>query len=497
MKPGLVFLSMILFVSNAFAADLSSTRENLELTVYNQDFALVKENRFVELQKGINAVRLRDVAAQIDPTSVRVQSLDDPEGLTVLEQNYVFDLVNYGKLLEKYVGKEIEFQEVVDTKTGEIRVKKAKLLSTGYFVQANPYGSRGYQYQSYGQPVYEMEGKIYSSIPGNIVFPASGEELVLTPALDWQLKSSRDGQQKIEMAYITDGIKWNADYILVLDSKDTHVDMNGWVTLDNRSGVSYPEAKLKLMAGEVRVLSAYGADGRMAAKAQDYVADLSGSAQFREAGFFEYHLYTLQRPTTIQNNEIKQVEFTRAANVPVNKLYVYEGFQGDYGYEASYIYPDFGKEGLKKVNVWVEFKNSKENHLGIPLPKGRARFYKQDDDNGQEFIGEDNLDHTPKDELVRFYIGNAFDLVGERKQLDYKVMQPEHLTEETFEITLRNHKEEDVTILVKERLYRGKQWEIVTASQDFQKKDVQLMETQVSVPKNGEKKVTYTVRYHW
>lgn len=487
----------------ALAAEPLSEREAVELTVYNQDFALVREHRTLTLVKGVNEVHLEGVAALLDPTSVHVRSLTAPDALRVLEQNYEFDLVNYGKLLQKYIGKDIEVHETIG-QTGEIRVKRARLLSSGYIQQPQQIGygmAPVYAYQYASQPLFEIDGKIHAGGAGIVVLPSLPEGLILKPTLGWHLESARDGQQAIELSYMTSGIKWVADYVALVDADDAKLDLTGWVTLDNRSGAAYENAKLKLMAGDVNVVQpAVLREMSYAKAAMDAVGGMA--PQFQEKSFFEYHLYTLQRPTTIKDSEIKQVEFASATAVPIVKRYIYDGFQGDQRYQGwdwtSYReQPDYGKTSHKKVGVYLEFKNAQTNHLGIPLPKGRIRLYKADTDGGQEFVGEDLIDHTPKDELVRLMAGNAFDLVGERKQTDFKVLIPGHMTEESFEISLRNHKDQDVTITVREHLYRGQEWSLRANSHPFEKQDAQTIEFAVPVVKNGEVKVAYTVQYRY
>lgn len=497
-----VILMAVAAVSS-FAATISP-REKVELTVYNQDFALVKEERKAELNKGINSVRLEEVPAYIDPTSVRIKSVNFPGSLRIIEQSYDFDTVSYGKLLEKYLGREIEIHQIVDAKTGEVRIKQARLLSSGYSPQPRNRGfgmQQVYNYNYSGQPLFEIDGKIHTQATGTLVLPALPEGLILKPMLSWQLEAQKAGSQTVEVSYMTSGIQWIADYVALISPDDTQLDLTGWVTLDNRSGVAYESAKLKLIAGDVHILQPSVSDIRIIGGLAKE-ASASASPQFKEKAFFEYHLYTLQRPTTIKDNEIKQIEFVTASKVSVKKRYVYDGFQISQQYRNWDVisYRDrqeFGTDSQTKVWVILEFKNSEENNLGIPLPKGRIRLYKEDEDKGQEFVGEDEIDHTPKDEEVTLYAGNAFDLVGERKQLDFKVIESGHIYDETFEITLRNHKQEDVTVTVKEHLYRWKEWEIRNSSHPYEKKDSQTIELSLPVPKDGQTKLAYTARYRW
>ncbi|MEE8573990.1 MAG: hypothetical protein V3T30_01140, partial [Thermodesulfobacteriota bacterium] len=343
------------------AAERVSEKESVALTVYNQDFAVVKEVRKVRLTSGVNAIELEDVAARIDPTSVHLKSLTYPGSVTILEQNYEFDLLNYGKLLNKYVGKEIEINTVVDTKTNKKKLVKARLLSSGYMSQSVGYGqNRGYQFVSSGQPLFEIDGKIHTSPGGTIVLPSLPGGLILKPTLSWQLASRNGGVHTVELAYMTSGVKWIADYVAILNEDDTKLDLTGWVTLDNRSGATYENAKLKLVAGDVnKQKPEEEGRGLMMRKAM-MAEDSSSGPQFKEKSFFEYHLYTLQRPTTLKEQEIKQVEFTTSTEVPILKRYIYDGFALSQQYRHQNItynrtQPDYMASSKKDVWVAIEF----------------------------------------------------------------------------------------------------------------------------------------------
>lgn len=486
----LLFLSLF---SASLQAETKSAVDQVDLTIYNQDFALVREQRKMDLKEGQPWIRLEDVAAQIDPTSVSFKSLTAPDEVTILEQNYEFDLVNFGKLLDKYIGETIEIHKT-NPETGEVTVKSAKLLSSGYTVQPINYG--GSNFYNPSQALVEIDGKIHGSVDGTIVVPSKLGELILKPTLSIQLNNKKDGNHSVELSYMTQSIKWIADYVAIANDNDTVLDLICWVTIDNRSGAQFKDAKLKLMAGDVNVVNP---PVPMLLGKASFERSRVAADQFQEKSFFEYHLYTLQRPTTIRNNEMKQIEFTEAKNVSVLKSYVYDGAANVQIYDPYNMreQQNLGIQSEKKVAVTLEFKNAEDNHLGIPLPKGRVRLYKKDTDGSQEFVGEDMIDHTPKDETVRLYVGNAFDLVGERIQTNFKVISSGHVTEESFEITLRNHKKEAVTIIVREHLYRGQEWKILETSHPFDKKDSQKMEAKVEVPADGEVEITYTVRYNY
>ncbi len=466
-----------------FAADTPAApaqpEEGVALTIYNQDFAVVRERRKVNVEEALGTIRFSDVAAQIDGTSVSFKSLTDPEA-TVLEQNYEYDLVSADKLLLKYIDKPL----TVLTKDGS-RYAGNLLSFDGNQLVIRQYGEKGDLVMvQRGDNVKDIE---FSALP---------EGLITKPTLVWKLATEKPGDQLIEVAYQTAGINWQADYNAVLNPDDTKLDLSGWVTINNRSGATYKEAKLKLIAGDVRKVQP-----QIVAEMSRYAA-LGGAKAapgFEEKAFFEYHLYTLGRPSTVADNQTKQIELLRTADVPVKKVFLYEGAPQDRWYGGLNTDAGYGsEEGNKKVNVLIELKNSQDNHLGMALPKGKVRLYKRDPaDNSLEFIGEDEIDHTPKDETVRLHIGDAFDVVGERKRTDFHVDLGSHVMIESFEIHVRNHKTEPIEVLVKEPLYRWSNWEITASSQPYDKYDSSTIHFHVKVDKDGERVVTYTVRYTW
>jgi hypothetical protein len=322
------------------------------------------------------------------------------------------------------------------------------------------------------------------------------EGLITKPTLVWKLATEKVGQQLIEVAYQTAGIGWQADYNAILNPNDTKLDLGGWVTINNQSGATYKDAKLKLIAGDVRRVQPQQQMFAGRAMAKSAINDEVG---FEEKAFFEYHLYTLGRTATVAQNQTKQIELLKAADVPVKKIFLYDGapqyrFYGGLNNDASY-----GSENSnKKVNVVVEVKNSKENNLGMALPKGKMRLYKRDEADGSlEFIGEDEIDHTPKDETIKLHIGDAFDIVGERKRTNFHVDASSHVITESFEIRVRNHKAEPIEVLVKETLYRWNNWEITESNQKWTKYDANTIHFPVKVDKDGEQVITYTVKYTW
>ena len=451
----------------------------MEVTVYTSNLGLIKEIRPFTLKNGVNSVGVVDVAAQIDPTSVHFKSLTAPDAVSVLEQDFRYDLISQEKILQRYLGHEIELQRY--GRDGD----KKELI-------------RGTLLSSSGGKVMKVGDKLVLNPQGEAILPELPEGLLTKPTLMWLLSSRKAGEHQGEISYLTAGISWSADYVLVVDKDDAKADLNAWVTVSNNSGATYKDAKLKLVAGDIHRAPQPQRMGRMyAAKSMAMESDGSGMT---EKSFFEYHMYSLGRATTLAENSSKQVEMASAAGVPVRKLFTYDGVQGvqwrEFG-DAAYWDPGYGLGSGKKVAVHFEFDNKKTEGLGIPLPKGRVRVYKKDHDGSLQLAGEDAIDHTPKDEKVRVKMGESFDLVGERKRVDYRSDLKGRRFEETFEIRLRNHKDADAAVTVVEHLYRWTNWKVVDASAKWTKKDAQTIEFPVTVKKDGEAVVTYAVKYSW
>ncbi len=449
---------------------LSSTvadQTQVALTIYNSNIGLVKDLREIDLADGENELRFMDVAAQIIPTTVHIKSLATPPELSVLEQNYEYDLLSPEKLMEKYVGKEVK---VLDKNyyTGQEQIVTATLLSTT------------------GSPVYQIGNEIHIGLPGRVILPQLPENLIAKPTLVWLLRNGKAGKQKLETSYLTNQITWQADYVTVLNTDDTKADLSGWVSIDNKSGASYKNATLKLVAGDVHRVEPKVMYEQAIALTSARVA-APAPPQFKEEGFFEYHLYTLDRPATVKDNQTKQMTLLTANDIPVTKRLILRGQQG-YFYNA---YSPDDELPLEKVSVFLEIENSQKNNLGMPLPKGTVRVYKADKDGSLQFIGEDQIDHTAKDETVKVKMGEAFDVVGKRKQTDYKRIA-RTISEMGWEITLRNHKPEEVTVRVNEPVPGD--WEVLSASHKYEKADAHTLRFDVPVPKDGEVKVTYRVR---
>lgn len=451
----------------AFVSTLDD-QTGVALTIYNANLGLVKDQRRINLFNGIGDLRFMDVASQIMPASVQIKSLIDPKTLQVLEQNYEYDLLNPQKLLDKYVGREVKlFTKNPYTEREELVA--ATLLSNN------------------GQPIFRIGDDITFGHPGRIIFPGVPEDLNAKPTLVWMLENSLPSSQKLEASYLTNGINWRADYVVTLNDRDDRADLSGWVTIDNHSGATYRNAKLKLVAGDVnRVKDKAEYEARLLGFAK--AANTLPEKQFKEDSFFEYHLYTLERPATVKDNQIKQISLVSADNVPVKKELLYYG--------ANFYYYNRSGEAVsdQKIGVFVEILNRKENNLGMPLPKGTVRVYKADREGSLQFIGEDSIDHTPKDEKVRIKLGDAFDVVGGRKQTDWKKIAHDTY-EAAFEISLRNHKKEDVVVKVVEPIPGD--WTMLNSSHSFNKSEAFTAEFNIPVPKDKEVKLSYRVRMRY
>jgi hypothetical protein len=469
------------------------------LTIYNGNFVVVREHLPLDLKPGINEVAFTGVTSHLEPDSV---ILRDPSGraLQILEQNYRNDPVTQELLLSRYEGKIIDF--IVRQDGAKIETVKGKIIRSGY-IPTSAYANN-YPQPGMGQPIIEIDGILRFGVPGQPLFPALDSDSILKPTLNWLLQTDRPGAFDAEISYVSGGMTWQSDYNLVIADRvdpktaTNSVDLVGWITMQNHSGKTFENARIKLLAGDVNKVQPVPANRvyAMEAKAMDAAAPMA--APVSERSFDEFHLYTLQRATTLRDEQTKQVEFVRAEGIRAQRLYIYDGAQmGAYYYGGFIQDPSYGTQSNPKVWVMQEFKNSETNHLGIPLPKGRLRFYRRDTDGHLEFVGENTIDHTPKDETIRVYTGNAFDVVGERKQTNFHVESRMHWMDETYEVRVRNHKKEPVQVRVVEHLYRCNNWKLVDNSAEYRKKDAHTVEFPVTIAPDGEQVVTYTVHYTW
>jgi hypothetical protein len=450
-------------------------------------YAVVRHERDIPLDKGKASVRFTDVAALIDPTTVSFESLTDPAGTRVIEQNFQFDLINNQKLLQKYLDREIIVEQ---TRGDKVETFSGTLMST-----------------EGGLVLKQKDGSVHI-LPHNtgVKLPHLPGGLITRPTLVWDLFADQAGSHRSRVSYQTSGITWWSDYnVTYTEGKNANsckLDVGAWVSILNQSGAGYQDARLKLVAGDVH-RAPVGGRRYPESRAFDSVAKMAAEAPagFAEKSFFEYHLYTLGRPTTLPDHSTKQIElFPPAHGVPCEKTLVYYGLTPQYwGHFASPMTDrTYGLESSRKVDVYLSFKNDEAHRMGMPLPAGRIRVSKLDQaDRTLEFIGEDTLDHTPKNEKVLIKMGSAFDVVGERKQVDFTVNTSAKTMTETIEVTLRNHKTEPVTVLVKENLYRWLNWKITARTQDYGKEDSRTIHFPVHLARDGQATLRYTVHYSW
>jgi len=470
------------------------------LTIYNQNFFVARELVPLDLKSGVNEAHYTGVAAHLEPDSV---ILRDPHGraLQILEQNYRNDPISQELLLSLYEGKTIDFSVGRNADGSDVK-QKGKVIRSGY-VPTNYIN--GYPQQASTQPIIEVDGVLRFGLPGQPIFPALSADSILRPTLNWVLETNTPGKFDAEISYVSGGMTWQSDYNVVVQDdpgkKTDLLDMIGWITMRNQSGKTFENARIKLLAGDVSKIQEPTLTGRVYAAKAMAVDEAAMAPAVQEKSFDEFHLYTLQRPTTLRDEETKQVEFVGATGIHAQRLFIYDGAQlSQYGYynpDQMRTDANYGTASNPKVYVMEEFKNSEANHLGIALPKGKLRFYRRDTDGHLEFVGENTIDHAPKDETIRVYTGNAFDVVGERKRTNYHVDSSQHWMDESFEIRIRNHKKDPVDVRAVEHLYRWTNWKLTQQSADFKKKDAQTIEFPVSVAPNGEQVITYTVHYSW
>ena len=420
---------------------------DLRVTVYNSNMGVVRESRSARLDLGVNEVSITDVAAQIDPTSVRIDISGDGD-ISVLEQNFEYDLVNPDKLLQKYL------DESLSVMTTESKSYQGKLIG---FDGANLVLDQG----ASGVALVSRD-KVK-----DILLPPEDKGLVVKPTLFWRVDASRPTSADMQVSYITDGINWHAEYVAILGQDEKSLGLSAWVSVENQSGATYPDAKLKLVAGEI-----HRAEQKMPVPMYE-MARAEGAPRLEEKAFFEYHMYTLAGTTTIKEKEVKQIQLFPESITPAAKQYSFDATKGT------------------GVRVVMEFENSAKSGLGMPLPAGKVRVFKPDTDGSLEFLGEDMIDHTPRDEKVKVYVGDAFDVVVTRNQTNFNRIS-DHVTVETYEINIANHKDSDITLTVSEHIYG--EWKITSSSQTYKKVKSDTAEFAVPVAANGNVTLTYTVR---
>ncbi len=461
----------------------SSAPTATEVTIYNQGFGLIKESREFDLKSGRQTVTVEDVAAMIEPSSVGIKSLTDPNSIEVLEQNYQYDLISPMAILNKSVGKRVRLLRTVGNARETV---EGTLISTPTAIVGSPNGGSQQTYN--GMVIRTDDGRILLDPQGEVEVTSIPEGLISKPTLLWDINATKAGSNKVELSYLTQGINWNADYVFTLD-EGSKGDLKGWVTVNNQSGATFVEAKLKLLAGDVqraatppREAPAFGGVRMEAMK-----ADLG----FQQESLFEYHLYTLQRPATIRNRETKQLSLLEGKGVKFTKKLTIDALR-DFGV----YYPNEGEIGTGNIKpmVRVEFTNSKENNLGMPLPKGTVKVYQRDKSGSVQMLGEDRIDHTPKDEKLSLFIGRSFDVVASRKRTNFRRINDRSF-EQTFEVEVRNRKEVAETVHVLERHYGD--WRVTNESMKFEKLDAMTMQFVLNLKAGEVQKVTYTVRTQW
>jgi hypothetical protein len=440
-------------MGGALLAAIPAGARDVQITVYNDNLGLVRDVRDLELSGGRGQVAITDVAAQIDPTSVHLKSLVRDEGIVVLEQNFRYDLASPDRILERYLDQEVQ------------AVLEGGDVHTGTLLSFTP--DRIVLSGGAGLSILTREKIV------DLRCPKLPEGLITRPTLVWDLQADRAGAQKAEISYLTGGISWHAEYVAVANEDDTMADLAAWVSVDNQSGADYPDATLQLIAGDVHLVT----QPPRAVPMMQEMAMARGKADvgFEEESFFEYHLYTLPRPTTVRDRETKQISLFEPARTPVKKLYEYKPWQDE-----------------RKIRIVLEFENKEERGLGMPLPKGKVRTYKRDARGGQQFVGEDMIDHTPKNEKVRLGLGNAFDVVAERTVKEQSRIS-ERVYQQSFEVKLKNRKTERVTVIAQDRLWGF--WTVTASSHPHTKKDANTAEWSIDVGPDQEVALTYTVRF--
>ncbi len=470
--------------SLAFFTALAATASaETALTIYNQNLAVVRESLPLDLEAGENSLTFDRATAQVIPASVVLRDPADKADFTILEQSYRNDPMSRALLLSHFEGETIEFRNVYPD--GRVEIVNGRIVRSGYVPGGQPV-----------DPIIEVDGKLRFELPGEPLFPALGDDSILRPTLGWTIRSEGEAEFDAQLSYLSRGFEWAADYNLVAPEKGNVVTLTGWVTVNNNSGTGFEGAEVKLVAGDVNIIE-------QAVPAADTFTGrreaLAAAPQVSQKSFDDFHLYTLQRPLTIRDKETKQVEFLRAPEVTAEKRYVYDPmamfrFAGG----GPRTEPMHGQEFPKDVAIYWEFQNTDGNGLGIPLPAGRVRFYRGDEADGNlEFVGENNIDHTPQGEEVSVYTGNAFDLVGERKVVEFQVNEREQWVRETVEVTVTNRSEEPKETVVREHLWRWLNWEIQEPSMDFEKEDARTIEFTVPLAPDEKKTVRYTARYSW
>jgi hypothetical protein len=459
------------------------------LTIYNQDFAVVRTHVPLDLKSGPTEVTTTQVTRSLEPDSVVLRDPASKLSFTVAEQNYDAGVVNQESLLEKFEGKTIDFQPAPGSNGILPPTVQGIILRSG---------------RNGEQPLIQTGGHLQFLLPGTPLFPAATDGLLLKPTLRWQIYSPRPAKLDAELAYITHGMSWQSTYNVVApETKDVgpteRGEVVGAITIHNNTGTEFADAGIKLMAGDVAKISEAQASGRAYDRLQVMVkAAPMAAPQVTQQAFDDFHLYDLNRTVTLRDGETKQVEFLNASDVTMSRIYEYDGagfspfYAGNFNYQRG-----FNAGGTTKVSVREEFKNSTANHLGIPMPAGRIRLYRRSASGQLEFVGETQIGHTATEETIKLAVGNAFDITGERKQIDFHTDTRAHTLDETYSIKLKNQKPSPATVSIVEHMNRGENWQLTAKSADYKKRDSNTIEIPIQIPSKGETTYTYTVHYTW
>jgi hypothetical protein len=496
----------LLFVVSLIAAPVALGQQApsspVALTIYNQDFAVARTAIDLDLHPGKNEVTSSEVTSRLEPDSVVLRDPSGQHAIHIAEQNYDAAVVTQEWLLQKYEGKTIDFQVLMGNSS---QVIQGRIVRAGY--------QRPFEYDAYGQqagggavqPLIEVNGKLQFQLPGIPLFPATAD-LQLKPTLRWQIIADKKEHFAAELAYLTGGLDWEATYNIVApDSSDVtrgeKADVLGWVTIHNQSGVSFPEARIKLMAGDVAKLTPANRRFFSGQAVMAMAQAVQVEPQVTQKPFDDFHLYDLNRTVALDDGETKQVQFLDAEGVTIRRGYLYDGSAADlqYNYGGGINeFRDFGLDTSRtKVNIIEETRNSQQNHLGMPLPAGRVRLYRRDSDGQMEFVGESIIGHTPAEETVKLLSGSAFDIKGSRTQTDFSIDHNRRELTESFAVKITNEKDQPIDVTVVEHMYRGASWEIVSRTIDFTKRDSSTVEFPLHVPAKGELSMAYSVRYSW
>jgi len=477
---------MLMFTAAiTLATSLASAPTESELTVYNGGFALVKQKRSLDLKSGVQSVGIEDVAQMIEANSVGIRSLSAPGSFSVLEQNYQYDLVSPIAILNKAVGQQVTFIRTMENGTKD--VLRGKLLSSPTAMVSQGNGQGNYTYN--GMVIQTADGKILLNPSGEIQVDSLPAGLISKPTLVWLLESEQAGKNDIELSYLTGGMGWSSDYVLSLDKDGKVGDLKGWVTLTNNSGVTFENSKLKLLAGDVYRAQPQAMNGPRGGARFEMA---KAKADMVEEQFGDYHLYTLQRPATVRNNEMKQVSLLEGTGIQVTKKLLVDAMFQYRGY-----YPNEGVVGTGdlKPTIYLEVMNTKANKLGMPLPKGTVKVFQTDSSGSLQMLGEDSIDHTPKDEKVSLRVGQAFDIRVVRKRTLFEWIRRGNAARETFQIELRNRKESPETVTVWERHWG--EHKITKQSMEGKWLDNDTLEYVVTLKANEVRTIEYTIETSW